>query len=159
MNDATPAILDDTSAKLIRHLAREVAIDLYPIETILERSNITPALWDAISTTSYFKKTLDEEVRVWGSTQKTHDRVRMKYLVMVEEAAPELYKEMTNSALPLSARVELLKTVSRIANVDAQAVDSSSGARVSITINMGDAKLDVPSVQIPANVIEHDAAG
>jgi hypothetical protein len=81
-------------------------------------------------------------------------------LAIVEEALPEMYAKLHAPMDPLSSKVELLKTLSKLAGVDKQDDGGGGGAKVSITINMGDdRKVDVQAALPSGVTIEGEILG
>ena len=71
------------------------------------------------------------------------------------EIAVEFYARMHDSKEPLSAKVELLKTLAKIAGVDASKAEQAAGGRFMVTINMGaDQKLTIDKPMVTQKVIE-----
>ncbi len=145
----------DTDLKLIRTLAREIALDIQPIETILNSLKIDANRWDAIQKSVHFRAALSEEIQYWASTPNAGERIKIKFLTMLEESAEEMWTRLHDPKESLSAKTELWKMVMRGAGVGVAQVDSSGGGeRISINISMGaDAKLNVEK-DITPKVIE-----
>lgn len=145
----------ETDLKLMRNLAREIALDIHPIETILDKLKINPNQWETIQKTAYFRASLEEEIQHWAGTPNTAERVKIKFLTMLEESADEMWLRVHDPKEPLNAKTELWKMMMRGAGIGVAQVDASGGAeRISININMGaDAKLSVEK-DITPRVIE-----
>lgn len=147
-----PASLEVTLVKL----AREIAMDIHPIETILENYKISPAQWEKISTNPYFTRVLTAEIANWNAAINTQERVKVKAAAMVEEWLPEAHTRLHDPAEVLSSKTELAKLVARLADigVNGVGVNGAGGERFSVTINMGaDASLKFEKTVTP-QVIE-----
>ena len=140
MSEITALDLDHTDAKLIRHLARNIAIDIQPIETILANAGIDAEKFETLRATALFQNMLSEEAQNWSSAPNVGERVRLKYLTIVEEAAPDMFHSLVDAKNPLSHRSDLLKTMAKLAGLGeskTNAAGSDAGGRIKITINMG----------------------
>jgi hypothetical protein len=137
-------------------LAREIAMDIRPVDEILAAHSISPSRWEAISTSTHFQSLLKSEIESWQSATNTAERVRLKSLAFVEEALPEFYARAHDRREPLNSRVEVLKTVAKFAGIGGTTLDgSAAGERLSVTINLGNDH----SLKIEKNItptIEHE---
>jgi hypothetical protein len=139
-------------------LAREIAMDLRPLDDILELHGISRGEFERIKVNPYFTRVLTAEKEVWEAASNTRQRVEMKAAAIVEEFLPELYRRMVNPKEDLLKVVKGLEHASRLAKMGNEKIDSVDMAdKVVITINMGaDARLEMTK-QVPAKVIDHDA--
>jgi hypothetical protein len=141
-------------------LAREVAMDIRSMDTILEMYDMTPAEWDHISQTPAFLQAVKSAKEEWESASTTAERVRLKSLSFVEEALPEFYARAHDPKEALNAKVEVLKTVARFAGIGAAEFNGSSGSpgdRLTVTINLGqDRQLKIERDVTPQVTIEGD---
>lgn len=155
MASALPATLANADLVLLK-LAREIAIDLHDIETILKRYQIDTETWESIRQNTYFNELLKSEVEAWQSALNTTERSKLKSAAMIEEWLPEAYARLHSATENLSAKVELAKLIARIAGMGLTnvGVEGGSGERFSVTINLGgDTKLTYDK-QLPPKVIE-----
>jgi hypothetical protein len=119
-------------------LAREIAMDIAPLGDVLSRLQIDQNEWETISKQPSFQGLLRSELEAWQSATNTAERVKLKSLSMVEEVLPEMYARMHDGRENLTAKNEVLKTISRLAGIGGSTVDGSvSGERLSVTINLG----------------------
>jgi hypothetical protein len=123
--------------QLFLQLAREIAMEIQPLDQILKNNNVTPAVWERIRTNTRFNQLLASNVEAWGSSLNTAERVRVKSLAMIEEVLPEFYVRMTDQKENLNHKVEALKTVAKFAGVGEKAGDGTPGERFTVTINLG----------------------
>jgi hypothetical protein len=139
-------------------LAREIAMDLRPLDAILELNGVSHAEFERIKVNPYFTRVLINEKENWEAAANTKQRVELKAAAIVEEFLPELYRRLVDPKEDLLKVVKGLEHASRLAKMGHDkdgSVDPTD--KVVITINMGaDAKLQVTK-QVPAKVIEHDA--
>jgi hypothetical protein len=129
-----PASNDDV---VILRLAREIAMDIHPLEDILKRHDVTEAAWEEIQQSHRFKDYLRGAITEWHSATNTAERVKLKSLAFVEEALPEFYARAHDAKEPLSAKIEVLKTVAKFAGVGGQVEGAVSGEKLTVTINLG----------------------
>lgn len=120
-------------------LARELAIDHYPLETILEQHRITTETWLTIKSNPRFIRLLESEIVQWQGALNTEQRVKLKAASVVEEFLPEAHQRLHTSSEILSSKVELFKAVARIAGMGMTGVgvEGAGGDRFSVTINLG----------------------
>lgn len=124
-------------------LAREIAADLRPLPDILEHHGVSIDDWERISANSTFQRYLASSIEEWNGVSNTPERVRVKSMAFVEEWLPELYARGNDPKEPLSAKVELLKTVSKLGGVGGVETSGGSGERMIVQINLGaDHKLE-----------------
>lgn len=128
---------EDVSELTLLKLSREIARDIHPIENILERFGITPDLFETISKNPRFQSILRSEVEAWQTASNTSERVKIKSLSFVEELLPEMYERAHDPREPLSAKVELLKTIGKFGGVGISIGEGSLGEKLSVTINLG----------------------
>jgi hypothetical protein len=148
-----------TELKLLQ-IAREIAMDIRPIEEILKVHEIDPNQWQAIQEHPRFRAYLESEASSWHGTLNTHERVKLKAAAMLEEWLPELNTRMHDRAESLNAKIEAGKLARDLAGFSRAGVGVESlGEKFSVTINLGaDASLrfekQLPPVVIDAEEIE-----
>jgi len=136
-------------------LAREVAMDIHPLEVILESHGVTLDRWEQISKLPAFENLLRSEVEAWNSATNTAERVKIKSLAFVEEALPEFFARAHDPKEPLNSKVEVLKTVSKFAGVGGSVDGAIAGEKLMVTINLGaDQTLKIEK-DVTSKVIEH----
>lgn len=136
-------------------LAREIAMDIHPIENILKQYSITTEAWCELQRNTKFTSLLSTEVETWQTSLNTHERVKMKSAAMLEEWLPELYRRMCNDNEAMPAVIEAGKMLSRIAGLGlSHDVAAAIGERFSITINMGPVVETFVKDVTPVKVIE-----
>lgn len=158
MNAVTVAPEVVSELSLVK-VAREIAMDIHPLETILNRHGIDAKVWDNVSQTTYFQGLLTSEIAAWGSALNTAERVKLKSLSFVEESLPEFYARAHDPAESLNAKVEVLKTVARFAGIGG-GVDRTDvvGEKFTVTINLGtDQSLKIEKDVTPRVIDAEDA--
>ena len=142
---------------ILLKLAREIAMDIRPVEEILEIHKINGENWENIQKNPYFQGILSSEVEAWQSANNTSERLKIKSLAMVEEALPEFYARMHDPKEPLPAKTDVLKTIAKFAGVGGSDFNASvGGEKLSVTINLGsDHQLRIEK-EVTSKVIDHE---
>jgi hypothetical protein len=157
----TPAVLAPSQSDiLLVKLAREIAMDIQPIETILKQYSLTAETFEILKSSGRFQSLLFSETEAWNGALNTHERVKLKAAAMLEEFLPELNNRLHDQDEALPAKIEGAKLVTKIAGIGERADSAGGGGeRFTVTINLGeDSKLITFEKQLPARVIDHDAA-
>lgn len=120
-------------------LARELALAILPLETILSNNQVPMEVWEQIQVHPRFLQLLEIETANWGSALNTHERVKLKSAALIEEWLPEAYARMTDPTENLNAKSEVAKLVAKLAGMglSTAAVGGEGGERFSVTINLG----------------------
>lgn len=132
-----PTTIYSQDTKVLR-LAREIAIDLHDIETILKNNEITLKEWERLQKDPRFLKLLESEILAWNAAGNTHERTKLKASALVEEWLVEANRLLYGSDT-LTAKTELAKLVTRIAGMGLERanVEGVSAEKFSVTINLG----------------------
>jgi hypothetical protein len=138
-------------------LAREIAMDIQPIETILKQYSISPQRWEELQRNGKFVRLLESQVEEWNSALNTHERVRAKSAAMLEEWLPELNNRLHDRDIALPAKIEAGKMLTKMAGIGEREMGAGGGGeRFTVTINLGeDHKLKFEAA-LPSRVIDHD---
>lgn len=153
VSNAVDLYSDDT---LYLRLAREIASDLYDIETILKHNQIDRDRFEKIKADPRFVRLLESEIAAWNAANNTLERTKLKAGMLIEEWLPEANTRLHHDRELLSSKVELLKTLARIAGMGLEkaGIDGAGGEKFSVVINLGaDQKLQFKH-ELPAKVIE-----
>lgn len=150
-------LVDDTVALRI---AREIAMNLHDLETILKNNNVSTEAWDRLQTNQYFRDLVQSAVAEWESASNTHERTKLKAASLLEQWLLEANTRLHDPKELLTAKVQLatlLKSLSGMGVTSAQD-GGGGGERFSVTINLGgDAKLKFEKKVTP-KVIEGELA-
>ncbi len=147
---------------ILLRLAREIAMDIRPIQDILGTYEIDESKWQLIQQNHTFKGYLRGAIEVWASATNTQERVRVKALAMVEESLAEFYARMHDADEALQHKTEVLKTITKLAGLETKAGEGGGGEKFTVTINLGaDQQVHIekditPQVTITADVEEAD---
>lgn len=124
--------------KRLLALARELAMDIIPVETILKAHSITAKDLENYLKHPRFRAMYEEAKIAWSSATNTAERIKLKQLAVVEEAIPEMWRFLHDTQQAGSARVELYKTMMKGAGVGLVDAVTDVGNKVQITINLGE---------------------
>lgn len=120
-------------------LAREVAIDHYPIADVLTRYNISTDEWDALQAWPRFKELVEVERQNWNSALNTGTRIKLKSATVIEEWMEEGYRILHDAKESFSSKVELLKLLGKFSGIDTpEQRQGEVAGRVTINIKIGD---------------------
>lgn len=123
-------------------IARELGSNMRELDDILQIYDVSHAQFNLLKGSVRFNKLLQNAVEEWNKVSNTPERVKLKALSFVEEALPEYYKRAHDEKEPLSAKVELLKTVAKLGGIGGDVNAALAGEKMTITINLGaDAQL------------------
>lgn len=135
---------DMLSEAKLRALAREIALNLFELDVVLERLGFTSVQWMAISARKEFRRMVSEARDEWGSSMSTPGRVKMKSLALLEEKAlPGCYKMLEDPHVSPAAKTDIVKTLAKMAGIgEREGVVANEGGKLIVEINMGaDSKL------------------
>lgn len=155
---AVPAVQSPTEADVILvKLAREIAMDIGDLQTILKNHSITAKQWETIQTNHRFVELLGSAIEEWEGALNTHGRVKIKAASMIELWLEEANKLLHERGETLSVKIELAKFLARLAEMgltNAKYEGAGAGDRFSVTINLGaDSQLKFEK-QVTAKVID-----
>lgn len=135
---SVPAPLNTNEDLGLVRLAREIAINHFPIETILKTYQITDETWNSIQANPRFQQLLKGAIEDWNGALNTHERAKLKAASMLEEWLPEGNMRLNDRTETLSSKVELLKLLAKIAGMGvSDASVAGVGEKFSVTINLG----------------------
>ena len=136
MADTTEIVPSFKEVTMLK-LARELAMDIRPVEDILVTHEVTLEQWELISNHPVFKVYLRGAVEEWHSATNTPERVKLKSLSFVEESLPEFFARAHDAREPLAAKTEILKTIAKFAGVGGSVDGVIAGERMIVNINLG----------------------
>lgn len=137
-------------------LARSVAMDLQELDDILKAHQLSYEQWAEIAANPRFQAFLKSAVEDWNKPMNTPERIKLKALAMVELGLEEMWKQLHSDKEPLTARVELFKTIAKMGAVDVEKRVDEGGEKFSVVINLGSDQLRVTAPALPAKVIDLD---
>jgi len=155
---AVPAKLPGSSEVTLVKLAREIAMDIHELDTILKANDISKTEWARISKHPQFIEYLQSEISAWQSAVNTEQRVKLKSAALIEMWLEEANARLHDAKENLAPKTELAKFLGRLAGIGVSntSVSGDVGERVNITINLGaDHAVSVTKTVTP-RVIEHE---
>jgi hypothetical protein len=144
VNQPPPQPIELTGVKLAQ-LARELVMDVYPLQTILGHFNLSEAQYDVIKENADFKRFSDQIASEWNSALSTPQRLKIQAAAYLEEALPTLAARMVGKTEDLGKANEIAKTLTKLAGIGDAAGPSNPGEKFNIVINLG---ADVKEINI-----------
>lgn len=138
MNNALSLSENDRDT-LMRRVARELAMDLYTLDQILEACEINTHEFERWQSHPQFLKYLAQFKEEWHGAGNTHERTKIKASIVMEEFMQEAYTTLHDKKQALNHRVELGKLVAKIAGMGEPKLNAAGmgGPGFSLTINIG----------------------
>lgn len=147
-----PVVFQGSEETRLRSLARELAMDILPRETILANHDIDHEEWSRIAELPAFASMYRDAVATWASAMNTRERIEAKTLSVIEMSLEEMFARLHDPKELLSSKVALFVALQKGSGIGTrEAVVSDDRARVSITINMGQ---DLPDSQREVKTID-----
>jgi len=117
-------------------LAREIAMDIFPLAQVLELHRLDDAEWTRINSNPKFQAMLGSMITDWNSAANTRERVRIKAATGLEAVMETYIADILDPGIPLTQRVEAGKFLARLGELDSQAM-GEIGEKFSIPLNIG----------------------
>jgi hypothetical protein len=124
-------------------LAREIAMDIFPLATILDIHRLEDAEWQRISEHPRFVAMVKQMSADWNSAGNTRERVRIKAATGLESVLEIYIRDVADTSIPLAQRVEAGKFLARLGELDTSALSAGAGDRFSITLNIGETHREI----------------
>jgi hypothetical protein len=150
-NKPATEVTSDKLDTTMLQLAREIAMDIYPLSDILSNAGVSHDQWEVIQRSPRFVAYLSANVAEWSSAKNSSERLKLKSAILLEEWLPTLNNELHGKDASLNAKVEAAKLLAKVAGVDrmpSEGGDSSNGFQV--VINLGDRRID-HTITLPSN--------
>lgn len=142
--DPTTVFVVDLAA-----LAREIAMDIFPIEQVLEIHKLADDEWQKILAMPKFQAMLAGMQVEWQSAMHTRDRVKAKAATGLESQLEIYVAAIGDEAIPLTQRVEAGKFLARLGELDGMHDAKGIGSGGSVTINITTSS-DKPTITLTA---------
>lgn len=129
--------LDDLT---LQRLAVELARGMYTAPEVLDRFAVDPEIFlKRIRPNPAFEKYYREAYAIWNSAGSAQERVQVKAQLLFEDWLVETDRLYHDKQQPLSGKVELLKTLGKVAGLGQEKPGTgvAPGDRVLIQINLG----------------------
>lgn len=139
MAESLPQKLWVDEGRLIA-LARELALDILPLETILKNTGTTLEEFETIVKLPRFQHLLVEATGTWTSSLNSGERIKVKAMAQLEDWLPELHQRLHDPKETLTAKIEGGKLLRSLAGIAEKGTELQQGERFSLTINIGDGK-------------------
>ncbi len=129
-------------------LAREISMDIFPTEQVLQIHQLDDAEWQRIAVNPKFQDMLASMTREWQSAANTRDRVKAKAATGLEAMLEVYIREIGDDTIPLTQRVEAGKFLARLGELDgSDKIGSGGGGGVTINITTSQ---DRPTITLTA---------
>lgn len=138
-------------------LAREIAMDLHPLDHILNTHGFSQEEFEKLKQSTYFGRLLSAEIGAWNGAINTAERVKLKSAAMVEDLLLTIHARLIDPKEDLMKVVKGVELSAKLAGLgQAEVKNNDNGDRITITIDLGaDSKLSY-APQAP-KVIEHES--
>lgn len=140
---------------LMLKLARNIAMDMHPLEDILTYLGISVRQFDQWREHPRFLMYLRTEREAWESATNTHERTKLKAATIMEQFMLQAHTELADRKTPLNQRVELGKLISKIAGMGEPKVVNGGEGGFRLQINIGNHSVAI-APQAVQKVINHD---
>lgn len=159
--DNSLSLPDPDYDKMMLDIARQLAMGIHEVSTILEMLSIKEQDWQRIKAHPRFQQYHSNAVSEWNAAVNTPERVKLKASTMIENWLLEAHSELHNHKTPLNHRVELAKVVAKLGALGESKVPmGGEGGGFQLTINIGDGKSDQvvirPVTTMVTQAIDHD---
>lgn len=152
-NAQVPGNANEVFALDYAQLAREIAMDIFPISEILGLHKLDDNQWGQIQKHPKFLDVLANITREWQSAANTADRVKVKSQTGLESVLEYYIRDITNPDIPLNQRVEAGKFLARLGELDgARDISRGAGVGAAIQINIS-VSPDMPPLSVTAKPV------
>lgn len=117
-------------------LARELAMDINELPTILARFGLTEEQLAALKQNRTFKKLLDGAVQAWTAASNTPERIRIEAGAAFEQVMPVITKRLQEEREGLDDVVKGARLLADVAGLGVSPA-GMGGERVTINIDLG----------------------
>jgi hypothetical protein len=117
-------------------LARQIAMDILPLDDILELHRLTDQQWVSIQANPHFQATLTDMVTEWNSAANTKARVRIKAATGIEALLEPAIAACMDTTIPLNQRIEGMKFLAKLGELMDQPEFGGGAAADRVMINI-----------------------
>jgi len=117
-------------------LAREIAMDVLPLDQILRLHELSDDDWVKVQQNPSFQAMLADLVKSWNSAGNTRERVKIKAASALEAQLEVYVADISDLSIPLAQRVEAGKFLARLGELDGN-LGTAPGQAFAITLNIG----------------------
>lgn len=118
-------------------LAREIAMDIFPVDQVIALHQLEADEWQRIQQHPRFISMLNSMQAEWNSAANTRERVKIKSATGLESMLEVYIRDINDANIPLAQRVEAGKFLARLGELDAQRAPGLEGGGVTINIITG----------------------
>lgn len=119
-------------------LAREIAMDIFPLDQVLELHRLSDEEWQRISNHPRFQAILSDISREWNSTISTAERVKVKAATGLESVLEVYIRAIVDDSIPLVQRTEAGRFLAKLGALGEHGLQGVGGSGFHITLNIGD---------------------
>lgn len=121
----------------LARLARELAMDILPVNDVLRIHELDDSTWLKIQSDPKFQAMLSSMITEWNSADNTKARVRVKAATAFESLVEVYVRDAMDIGIPLAQRVEVGKLLVKIGELESVRDGKDAGSQVLIQINTG----------------------
>lgn len=149
-----PALPSHLDQMQLLQLAQEMARAIRPAQAVLDDYKLTEDQYAALMCTPFYRRVLETATREWNSAETTPQRVKLQAAALVEQTLPMLGARAADPKEDLGKAVEAAKFLGKIGQLDGSGPQVGTGEKFSITINIGDNKLQFEKAMTPTKQID-----
>ena len=130
----------------LRPLAKDLAADLVPWKTMINKHRVTEQEFSDLLDNDIFLELLDEERATWDSPEHTAERIRLKSQFAVEQQMLDVTNIVSDTDINPAIRLKAYAELIRLAGTDHVAAQrnaqgrSGEQERFSISIHLGEGR-------------------
>lgn len=119
-------------------VARNIAQDIYPLDTILKNLSISIEDFAQWKDNPRFHNYIREEKAAWAAAHNTSARTKLKAGIVLEEFMQKLDSDLHNATIPLAQRIEGAKLLAKITGLgEPKNAVPAGGGGFQLHINIG----------------------
>lgn len=123
----------------IYDIAREIALDIYPLDQILASRGLstTDPRWERMRTLPEFTRALAQHAAEWNSVDSTRKRIQYKAQAALEASIPSVFALVTDTREKGTDRVKGFEALARISGaVQPEGAGGRGGPGFSVNVNI-----------------------
>ena len=128
---------DPYTIQSIAALVRDLAVNMYDLDYILKKHNLTQDEYDGLCRNEFFKRAMEVAAVEWNGPMSTHKRLAMQAAIGLEDAMPRMAARMMKDNEPVANIVELAKIFTKISGVGEEKTVTAPTEKFHITIDLG----------------------
>lgn len=146
----------DLNANQIVAFAREMAMQIKPIDKILEAYGYSEDQFKReIEPLPFYQQAFKSFVTEWESATSTNKRLAIKAAAALEEFLPDVARRMADDKEALSGVVATAQWLTKLAGAGEEKASPGQGEKFKIIINLGNEKLEIHETkQVAASAVE-----